>query len=75
MAAEDGADLADHARLIAVADDDEGAFERHLHLDAVEPHQPRLLRLEQGAFGPELARGRVQLQRHEAGVVPGARAP
>ena len=75
MAPEDRSDLADHARLVPVADDDEGALERRFHLDAVEPHQARPFRFEHGALGPQLAVARAQLQRQEAGEVPRARAP
>ena len=72
--AQDRADLADDARLIAVADDDEGAIQRRLDLDTVEQHEARLLRLEHGALRPVLAAIRMQLDRDETREVarPGA---
>ena len=43
MAAEDRADLADDARLVVVADDEQRAFERRLDLDAVEQRRAAAL--------------------------------
>ena len=52
MAAEDGADFADHSRLIVVGDDQHRAAERGFDLDAAHRYQTGAVRLEDGAFHP-----------------------
>src|SRR5205085_2382285 len=75
VAAENGPDLADHARLIVVRDDQHRAAERRFHVDAADRDEPRTVRLEHRAFDPPLAAVGVQLDRHEAAIVPRPRAP
>ena len=61
MLPQDGADVADHTGLVAVSDDDEGACQRRLDLDAVQQHEAWLVRFEDRALGPPFSAARMQL--------------
>src|SRR6188472_802904 len=62
VSAEDGAHLADDARLILVGDDQQCAGQRRLDVDAAYGHQTWVVRFEHGSFCPAFAVARVELE-------------